>query len=608
MGIEGNSEHFKKMAAEMRDSVKAFIKKKPLLPSTMVQDEWKLRLHACLLDKEMDFLSRFIKLQDTLHRYKGPLDADHCMKALKNYIKYSDATYFNYFVDTLSRKRELNQFKENYPRLAILAEALRALHDTKDNYKRASKNAFTRSRNIEDAQHCYALFKLRVTKTLPELQLKLSKEHKMKENKLWKKHHCNINNIISGLNRACQLIDQCQTMLANADDLKQKAAWVRASSLYMDVLRNDDVLELLEHMRNANLTSANCGNFKHLAYAQVKELKDKRRKLYNDSLEVIAQRLHHAKNTNDFLDIADSYAQVNRLNNGLSIAPVLKMQAIYLKLGDNLTECKDTSEAEKYYLQGINLEKTQYTDLFKQKLTEIAERKWKCRMRVDPNAKRPAVNLDSIPIVTERDRKYIINDIRNILYQNIEGNPNGREFINKDIIILDNPYRYSIDTDTSGVMSVLSELDFPLGYAIGDEYAEQQRVEKMIMAVAKAYQKHHKSIVMIKITSVGSADNTPFRDKQICIPEVEDYSGKQQVFPCYTNDTLLLGGLMCGNSDQKNLALAYLRAYRREQLIRAFFEESKTVIPIQYNSCGQVSPEKGAKYRYVNTTYEFILK
>jgi hypothetical protein len=528
------------------------------------------------------------------------------MKALKNYIKYSDATYFNYFVDTLSRKRELNQFKENYPRLAILAEALRALHDTKDNYKRASKNAFTRSRNIEDAQHCYALFKLRVTKALPELQLKLSKEHKMRENKLWKKHRCDINGIIYGLNRACKLIDSCQSMLTIADELQRNAAWVRASGLYMDVLRNDDVLELLGHMSSVN--GANCGNFKYLAYAQIKELKEKRRKLYNDSLEMIAQRLHHATSTNDFLDIADSYAQVNRLNNGLSIAPVLKMQTIYLKLGDNLTECKDTLEAEKYYLQGILLEKTQYTAIFKQKLNEIAERKWKCRKRVDPNAKRPAVNLDSIPIVTERDRKYIINDIRNILYQNIEGNPNGREFINKDIIIHDNPYRYSIDTDTSGVMSVLSELDFPLGYAIGNEYVEQQRVEKMIMAVAKAYQKHQKSIVRIKITSVGSADNTPFRDKQSCIPEVEDYSGKQLVFQCYSNDTLLLGALMCGNSDQKNLALAYLRAYRREKLIQDFFEESKIVIPIQYNSCGQVSSQKGAKYRYVNTTYEFILK
>jgi hypothetical protein len=621
---KGHSDDFRKLGERMRDSMKPFFKDISFVfntpPSPTERAKWEQIFKDCLLPSENAFLSNLAMTNPTDKSFKGDFDAETCMLAVGHYLKYNNAKYFNEFVSLLNKDASRKKrFETKYKRIWMLANALKEFHNIKTYLQVASTNARKRDEFMGKATESKKLFKTYAVDLLPITPLE-PKERK-KESKIWVKYQkeYNLDSLSNMLERAARLISTCENMLAIADSAERNKELHNAIRLYMDVLRNEDVTNILSNFGDGG---ANCSDLKKRASNQVRTLRDTLKQWYLDTLHLGDLKLAAAKTMEDTLAAMDLYTHASRLNNDLSGVAALKKQGLYMQLGDNIKDCSQLTEAEEHYKRGILVADTKLRQQFHDKLVKVKQRKYDCERQNAPlsidwtKIPRPTELSDTIAIKidtssTDRDKQFLADEIGNIFYKNVTGNTRDMSLAGKipDFKFKNGKAVFSLEVQTDKVKSVLNEMSFPLGEYVGDPYIEQQVVEKLVQSIQEVYYKRKEAIASITVYHSGSADHTRFKSK--CVSETKQYTSTLKqvtVKNCgeETNNPFKFYDLACStNNDDKNLALAYLRAHRRRVLMEQILGAN---IPVKYELCGQVSADEGAQHRFVNTRIEIVLK
>jgi hypothetical protein len=628
--VEGKSDAFESAAKTFADSIRKYLLKPLSPPTEMQQMIWLRLLDACLFKNEQEHLGLYNMKRDTTHA--KDYEIKDLMDAVRVYIQKGNAQYFDDWVDyynKTSNNRRRNKFEKHYKRFWVLANALKQLHNTSKYLALIGSNSNTIEDDKSVAEKAMDRFLLFAKDSLRNTPL--DKVERNAEYKEWTKYakQLQLDSIATNLELSARLINSCKEIQADALNAENQQDYQKALSLYMSVVRNQDVADILKDMSKMG---KNCGDFKKTAYARIDTLRKKLGQFYMDSL-TLGDELLSRNTLEDSLEAVAVFKRAYLLNEELSYFGLRKAQSIYEALGDKAREsycydlslspedkkkqicCDNAKVVKEWYFKANDVAKTERNEVLLKQCAEIDRFIQNVCHSNDPYIPLPPGFTDTIPA---ENAGYIVDEIIKPFLRDF--NLTHKSGLSNLDQIMTNSFRnglvtVGIEAKKEGLTGWLSQMRYPMGEFIGEPFTEEQIVRKLATAIKEAYQiaksfNPEDIFESIRIRHVGSADAHGFGSH--CIKEYDIFPiSKHKVRGCDENlSGIDFGQLACSDSnDDKNAALAFMRAYRRKTLIDSYlpdelrrFNQDPTAL------CYKVSPHKGAQYRYAETFFEMKLK
>jgi hypothetical protein len=539
------------------------------------------------------------------------------MLAIGHYLKFNNARYFHDFVtdmDNVQNRKKKAKFVKKYAHIWAMINALSHFHNTKEYIKAATKNKSKQSEYLEKADKSKERF-IDCKTELPNNPL--DKTNRPDEYEIWQKYEkkYQLDSLENKLEIAACLISNCQVFLAAAQNAERAEKWAEARNIYMELLRNEDVIDILRQL-SPLVNQANCGDLKVIANQKLDTLLKQVQKIYLTNIHNADKELLKASRWQDTLAIIEQYQQASLLNNDLSGLATLKIQDLFLKIGDGRIDCSEVDIADFYYKRGLLLsDNDKMKQAFRERLHRVEKRRRTCLNDMTPL---PPQLPDTLIIEinqksTPKDKVIFIEHIVRI-FNKVMNNDEGEmplEGHGIKIEVSGNDVSFLLTSNFEQVSGTFSDMNFPNGESVGNEYRAQLIANKSAQFIKDVLKEFSVIVDTTRIELIGVADNNTFENR--CVRDAWKYREELKKVPIINFNKFAdpkkrkpFAKLECSNDDNdKNLLLAYLRAYRHKKLIA---EKLPKYIPIIYNLCGRVYSQRGSQYRGVVSKTTFKLK
>lgn len=165
-----------------------------------------------------------------------------------------------------------------------------------------------------------------------------------KELKQFLKAELEYDEVYRSLKRSSTLIANCRNVFTQGDFFEQDEDYVKASSLYFEVLKNEDLNPILKEMEKYADDDADCSNLKKNARDRLIGVIEKRKEDYQKVLKK-ADAYFESENYEKALE---AYTVANKINNKASLYPVWRQKACLKHL-----EIKDIEPFKQQVLENI---------------------------------------------------------------------------------------------------------------------------------------------------------------------------------------------------------------------------------------------------------------